>query len=166
LTTPNLAKLDEQRTADIATLLHDHITERAINIVDALAAHGFTIADLPSSAHGAAMAGVFADLTPPGARYDLGNLIAGGRDNEWPAWLHEAFVSVENDEEITRERATLKATLAEADSALDAVSHSLRRLEVDLYDTDYADGGAPLFRHYLTEAARALSTAIAVNPHR
>jgi hypothetical protein len=161
-----LARLDDKRNADVATMMRAGCTDStATHIVDALTRHGFSVTDLPNSGHGTAIDAIFHDLSDAD-RIALGNFLVGSDDLLWPTWLHSALISVEHDEDVASARDKLRELLAVARSAVADVRAAYQRLAgEELHDVDYAEGDG-LLGTYLEDADRAIRTAAAVNPHR
>jgi len=152
----------DQRDVTAAWLMVSGLTDQlaATRIADALIAAGFTNG-FPSTAHGAAINEVFANLRPAD-RIRLGDLITRNANcTDWPKWLHKALENAEHEDSIEDDRRTLASQLRNLAQAMAAVHATHQRL-VTAHDVEYAE--ETLFRTYLDQAHLAIHTAIAVNP--
>lgn len=174
---PDALALDEdQRNDSVAHLMKQGLTtdsDSAVRVMRALAQHGFTVFEPPTSAHGSAAEVALYALDTAADRELLCNVIAAkangtyGAAQPWPTWLQTVALSVEHGEEnsadIAAARTELREALAAAELAVREASRIHSRLAGALYDVEYAEGG-DLLPHYIAEAHRAIRTAGQLNP--
>ena len=163
---------EDQRNDAVAHLIKQGLTtssDAAVRVMRALATHGFTVFNPPTSAHGAAAEIVMYDLKPGEDRHLLCDLIAAktsglhGNSQPWPKWLQDAAISVENSDDIAIARREFRDALAAAERAIRKVRKIHDRLAGPLYDVEYAEG-SDLIPHHLAAADIAIRTAVQLNP--
>lgn len=102
--------------------------------------------------------------TPPDERAAIHDRLVtqlADRDEAWKIFA-AAESEVEHDEEIIRLRAELREALAAAEAGVLRVSGVVNEL-ANIYDVEYAEGAHDL-RAFLTDAARMIRAATALNP--
>jgi hypothetical protein len=88
----------------------------------------------------------------------------GDEDAAWR--LYDSVESgVRHEESVTRLRAELRQALVAIETDLRRVTGVLDELSSDVYDVEYAEGGASDdMRAFLADAARMVRAALALNP--